>query len=404
MSIIYKVIILFLISFTLMIFVSSKANNLTQNTIETLLKDKYIYVSDELFTYLSNSNYSELQKKIRELKFEIVEDKEHYFRASHALYDYSTDLSEIRILKHEDNKYLLYMRYLDDDILVIDKSQNSSFEQRKFLDYMILADILILMILSILILKMVYPIKNISKAISKFGDGAYDLRVSTRSSDEIGEVVKTFNSMASNIQDLILSRERLLRDIGHELKTPISKSKIALEMIEESKYKKILTKAFAQIDEMVNELLYIEKFNSNQNRLNMEPFSSETLIAESLSRLLIDDESLVDISINSNFEIKGDLNYLSIALKNLIDNAIKYGATKPVYLITEDRKIFVKSSGEPLEKPLEYYCEAFTKGDNSRSQAGYGLGLSLVQRVVHRHGFRFSYYHEKGFNIFVVEM
>lgn len=404
MSIIYKVITLFLISFTLMIFVSSKANSLMQNTIETLLNDKYIYVSDELFTYLSNSNDSELQKKITELKFEIVEDKEHYFMASHAIYEYKTDLSEIKILKHEDNKYLLYMRYLDDDILVIDKSQNRSYEQKEFLDYMILADILILIILCLLILKMVYPIKKISKAISKFGEGAYYLRVSARSNDEIGEVVKMFNSMASNIQDLIVSRERLLRDIGHELKTPISKSKIALEMIEESKYKKVLSKAFVQIDEMVNELLYIEKLNSNQNRLNIETISSETLIAEALSKLFIEDESLVDISINSSFEIRGDLNYLSIALKNLIDNALKYGTTRPVYLVAEDRKISVKSTGEPLEKPLEYYCEAFTKGDNSRNHSGYGLGLSLVQRVAHRHGFIFSYHNKDGLNIFALEM
>lgn len=404
MSIIYKVIIFFLISFSLMIFVSMKINKLTQNTIETLLKDKYIHVSDELFTYLSNSNQTILEKKINDLKLEIVEDKEHYFKSSQVLYKYDTELSSIKILKHEDNKYLLYMKYLDDDILVIDKSQNSSFEQKEFLDYMILADILILITLCLLILKMVYPLKNISKIIKKFGDGEYNLRIKTSSKDEIGDVAKTFNSMASNIQDLIISRQRLLRDIGHELKTPISKSKIALEMIEENKYKKILKKALSQIDEMVNELLYLEKLNSNQNRLNIETFSSETVVGEALARLFIEDESLVNISINSSFEIKGDLNYLAIAIKNLIDNGLKYGTTKPVYLLIDDRKISVKSTGEALDKPIEYYCEAFTQGDNSRNQAGYGLGLSLVQRVAYKHNHIFSYYHESGFNIFVLEM
>lgn len=404
MSIIYKVIIFFLISFSLMIFVSMKINKLTQNTIETLLKDKYMYVSDELFTYLSNSNQTILEKKINDLKFEIVEDKEHYFKSSQVLYKYDTELSSIKILKHEDNKYLLYMKYLDDDILVIDKSQNSSFEQKEFLDYMILADILILIILCLLILKMVYPLKNISKIIRKFGDGEYNLRIKTSNKDEIGDVAKTFNSMASNIQDLIISRQRLLRDIGHELKTPISKSKIALEMIEENKYKKILKKALSQIDEMVNELLYIEKLSANQNRLNIETFSSETVVGEALSRLFIEDESLVNISINSSFEIKGDLNYLSIALKNLIDNGLKYGTTKPVYLLIDDRKISIKSTGEPLDKPLEYYCEAFTQGDNSRSAEGYGLGLSLVKRILDKHNFTFSYQHEDGFNLFVINL
>ena len=66
-------------------------------------------------------------------------------------------------------------------------------------------------------------------------------RIKTKCKAEIGEVANTFNSMAENIEGLITSRQRLLRDIGHELKTPIAKSKIAIEMIEDSKYKKILS-------------------------------------------------------------------------------------------------------------------------------------------------------------------
>jgi two-component system OmpR family sensor kinase len=387
-----------------MIFVSAKVNELTQNTIETLLEDKYIYVSDELFTYLSNNKQTNLEKKLKELKFEVVADKEHYLKSSSVLHRYDTELSSIKILKHEDNKYLLYMKYLDDDILVLDKSQNRSFEQKEFLDYMILADIVILIILCLLILKMVYPLKDISKIMRKFGNGEYGLRINTRSKDEIGEVAKTFNSMASNLEDLIVSRQRLLRDIGHELKTPISKSKIALEMIDDSKYKKILNKTLSQIDEMVNELLHIEKLNSNQNRFHIEQFSSETLIAEALSKLFIEDESLIDIKIVSSFNIKGDLNYLSMALKNLIDNALKYGTTKPVYLVAQDMKILIRSSGEILKKPLEYYCEAFTQEDNSRNQSGYGLGLSLVKRVLDKHGYKLLYYYEKGFNVFAIDM
>ncbi|MEJ2373039.1 MAG: sensor histidine kinase, partial [Sulfurimonas sp.] len=68
-----------------------------------------------------------------------------------------------------------------------------------------------------------------------------------------------------------------------------------------------------------------------------------------------------------------DLNYLSIALKNLIDNALKYTTQKPVYIIVKDGSILVKSKGEKLDKPLEFYCEDFTQGDNSRNQKGYGL-------------------------------
>ena len=387
-----------------MIFVSNETNKLTQSTIETLLKEKYIQVSDELFTYLSNNDTPNLEKKLQGLKFEIVKNKQHYFDSSTVLYQHNTELSTIQILKHEDNKYLLYMKYLDDDILVIDISQDEIFKDKEFLNYMILVDILILIILFVVVLKMIYPLKEISKSIKKFGEGNYSLRIKKTSSDEIGEVSNTFNSMALNIEELITSRQRLLRDIGHELKTPISKSKLAIEMIEESKYKKILKKALLEMDEMTNELLYIEKLSANQQKLHFEKFGCETLITQSLSKLFIEDESSVDVRIESSFEIQADLNYLSIALKNLIDNALKYTTKKPIFVIAQENKIIVKSGGEKLEKSLEYYCEDFTQGDNSRAQKGYGLGLSLVKRVLDKHRFKLSYEYEDGCNLFAIDI
>lgn len=402
MSIINKVLILFFISFSLMIFVSLKTDKLTQATIESLLREKYIQVSEELFTYLSNNDKVNLQKKLQELQFKTMGDKKHYFESSQVLYEYNTELSSIKILKHDD-KYMLYMNYLDDEILVMDVSQEKSFEDKEFLNYMILADILILIILCLMILKMIYPLKEISRSIKKFGDGNYSLRIKQVSGDEIGEVAKTFNSMALNIEDLIYSRERLLRDIGHELKTPIAKSKLALEMIEEGKYKRILKKALSQIDEMTSELLYLEKLNANQSTLNLQTFNSETLISEALSKLFIEDETLINITIQTNFDINADLNYLAIALKNLVDNALKYSAVKPVYIVVQDGCILVKSKGEKLQKPLDFYCEAFTQGDNSRNQEGYGLGLSLVKRIMDKHNFKLGYFYAKGFNVFVID-
>lgn len=320
MTIFNKVLILFLISFSLMIFVSNKTNKLTQNTIESLHKEKYIQVSTKLFKDLSNNDKVSLEKKLKNLKFKIIEDKPYYFNLAQTIYKYETSLSIIEILRAKNDKYLLYMKYLDDDILVIDLSQDKSFAEKEFLNYMILADIVILIILFLIILKMIYPLKNISKGIQKFGDGEYSSRIKIDGNDEISEVSKKFNSMASNIEELIVSRQRLLRDIGHELKTPIAKSKIAIEMIENSKYQKILNKALIQMDDMTNDLLYLEKFNANQYSLKIQKFNIETLIAEALSKLFIDDETIIDISIKSNFTIEADLGYLSIALKYSVEN------------------------------------------------------------------------------------
>ena len=189
MSIFNKVLILFLISFFLMIFMSNETNKLTQNQIETLLKEKYIQVSDELFTHLSNNNKNALNKKLQELDFKVINDKKHYFTSSEIIYEYTTSISAINILKHEDDKYLLYMKYLDDDILVMDYSQEKNFAKKEFLNYMVIADILILIILFLIILKMIYPLKEMSKSIKKFGDGDYNSRIKDYGNDEIGEQI-----------------------------------------------------------------------------------------------------------------------------------------------------------------------------------------------------------------------
>ena len=404
MSIFTKVLILFLISLFLMFFVSTKTEQLTQESIQSLLKEKYIQVSDELFTYLASNDIDALNKKLKELNFKVIKDENHYFKASKIIYKYETPLSSIKILQDQEDKFLLYMKYLDDDILVIDKSQNKNVEEIEFLNYLILADILILLILFVLILKMIYPLKNISKNIKAFGEGDYTSRIQVHTNDEIAEVSKTFNAMAKNLEELITSRQRLLRDIGHELKTPISKSKLAIEMIKESKYKNILQSALGQMDDMTNDLLHLEKLNSHNSSLKLEIFTVETLISSALSKLFIEDESLVEVHIGSNFMIEADLNYLSIALKNLIDNALKYTKEKPIFIQTKDKKIEVKSRGEKLEKPLEFYCELFTQGDNSREQKGYGLGLSMVKRILDKHQFLLSYAYEEGFNVFTIKI
>jgi two-component system OmpR family sensor kinase len=385
-----------------MLFVSYKTENLTQNSIKSLIKEKYIQVSKELFKYLADNDIDILNKKLKELKFDIILDKKNYLKLSKTVYRYQTQLSSIKILQYEDDRFFLYMQYLDDDILLIDISQSKNFREIKFLNILILADIVILILLFLIILKIIYPLKNISKSIKKFGDGEYSARVKIISNDEIAEVSNKFNDMASNIEQLIISRERLLRDIGHELKTPISKSKLALEMIDDSKYKSILQRALIQIDEMTTDLFNIEKLNSQYSQLKLEEFTVETLISLSLSKLFIEDESLIEIEIDYNFIIRADIDYLAIAVKNLIDNALKYTTKLPVKIEIKNRDISIKSRGNKLTKTLEFYCEVFTQGDNSREEKGYGLGLSMVKRILDKHNFKLIYTHKEEENIFII--
>jgi two-component system, OmpR family, sensor kinase len=124
------------------------------------------------------------------------------------------------------------------------------------------------------------------------------------------------------------------------------------------------------------------------------------LIVESLGKLYLEDESKININILDDFKISGDLNYLSVALKNLIDNALKYAITYPIIIEANKNEISILNKGKKLSKEFEYYLKPFTQELAQRD--GFGLGLSIVNKIIDKHNFKLDYSYENEFNIFKI--
>ena len=402
MSIFTKLLLLFLASLGVMFFVGKETHSLAKTNIEALLREKYLQASNELFKDLANNDMVAFQKKLDAWGFESV-PYDIYEQKARRIYEEQSSFGEITVYEDAQGYYTLLLRYLDEPLLVRVKNQEEYFDQQARLGYLIDADVALLVVIFLLIAKLLLPLKTMTQTLKRFGEGDLHVRMSQQGSNELGRLVESFNAMASNIENLLSSRERLLRDIGHELRTPLAKSKLALEMMPSNPHQKILQKAIFQIDRLTNELLQIERLGANMAEFKTERFEVETLLSEALTKLMIEDESLLEIHIEDSFTIEGDLNYLAIALKNLIDNALKYAVHLPVVIDVQNRTIAVKNQGEALSRPLAYYCEPFVRGNDARDGTGFGLGLSIVQKILQKHGFLLRQDYREGCYTYAIE-
>jgi two-component system, OmpR family, sensor kinase len=397
MSIFRKITILFLISFSLMIVIGYQMDKINTQRVEALITQKYLQDAKEIFLLLATSNSKQTEKKLQTLNLTRLDKQTD--RSMQIILKQAHSFGELQILKTTKSKYILFIRYMDDSILLIDNQLQKSFQEEWLLNILVVFDILVLIIIFLIILKILSPLKELISKMQNFTQGQYLSPIEVKSNDEIGNVATTYNTMAKNIQTLITSREEFLRDISHELKTPISKGLFAVETLESSASKAIIQKSFTELERLSAELLEIEKLHA-VDEVKKDVFKVETLVLEALSRLILEDESIIHIDIRNNFSITGDLNYLSLALKNLIDNAIKYASEYPVYIIVDENGVLVKNKGDKLTHDISYYLEAFTQEEDSRSSKGYGLGLNIVKKILDKHQMDLSYEYIDNYHIF----
>lgn len=397
MSIFTKITLLFLISLTLMVGIGYKIDTINTEKYEAIVLQKYLLDGRKIFRWMATSTADELKDEFRTLnlvKIAPVTPKKVLMRQSHTF-------GLIEIFKDEKSEYILHIRYIDDDIFLRDTTLQELLREGWILNALVVADMVVLAVIFVLILRMLSPLNSITGSMRRFALGEYHSRSPIASHDEIGEVARSYNDMAQTIENMILSREELLRDVGHELRTPIARGMFALEEVEESSARETLKHSFKELDQLTRELLEIEKLQSTDT-MQSTPFTAETLVMEALSKLYIDDESKIAVKINDNFTLRGDLHYLSLALKNLLDNALKYADQFPILLDVDSNRISVLNHGKPLEKDFNYFLTPFTRQERSRSSEGFGLGLNIVSKIVSKHGYTLEYTYENSRHCFSI--
>ncbi|MBV5277692.1 MAG: HAMP domain-containing histidine kinase [Campylobacteraceae bacterium] len=252
-------------------------------------------------------------------------------------------------------------------------------------------------------IKSILPLKTLRKKIKLFADGNYDIECTSGKKDEIAALANEFDSAVKKIKSLRDSRQLFLRNIMHELKTPITKGKLASEMIEDATYTSILQNVFKRQEVLLEEFSRIEKLSADELKLDMQNYNIEDLVDFALD--ILEDKKehitvhLTPISLHVDFELFG------VVLKNLLDNGINYASDAHVSITNDTKTITVSNKGNPLEFPLERYGEPyFLEGKKQKSFRGLGFGLFITWHVIRLHGMKIDYQRKGDMNHFVIKL
>ncbi|MFA6630552.1 MAG: ArsS family sensor histidine kinase [Sulfuricurvum sp.] len=256
----------------------------------------------------------------------------------------------------------------------------------------------ILIVSFALIIYRLSPLRSLRRQIARFGEGEMSVSFRMEGSDEIALIANELESTQHKIRSLIESRTLFLRNIMHELKTPIAKGRIASTMLADEKQQGRFLGIFERLESLIGEFALIEEITSGNQHLEKKEYRLVDIIDGAIDSAMVEYESVV-CNIDTAEKLKVDYRLFVTAVKNLIDNPIKYSPDKQMEISLEGAEIVFSNTGPALKKPLSYYIEPFTKDQPTKDS--FGLGLYIVDAILKEHGYVLAYERRGERNCFI---
>ena len=357
---------------------------------QNITKGKRAHLKDpNLKLFLTESDFSFVKnhKKIKN----IIEN-------SHLVHQRKVQNSrlEVRGIK---GQFYLYIKNPRFQVMLKDK-QRAVFPWQILLWYSLA--LLFLTALYFWLTRSLKPLKTLQRQIQKVVDGDLSVSVKSNKNDEIAQVANAFDDALRKLESLINSRQLFLRSIMHELKTPIAKGKLLNEFLENSSSQKGGYEAvFERLELLIEEFSKIERMLSSSYKAKLAPYNAQDIIEQALELMIMDEDEIqksVTIVQQAPCSIYTDFELLSLAIKNLIDNAIKYSPDNSVKITIKQNGIQISNTGTQFTDSIEPYLEPF-----HGQKHGLGLGLYIVQNIIKMLSLEIEYSYTNGENTFWVK-
>lgn len=293
----------------------------------------------------------------------------------------------------------------------------SKLIRNKLPDYM-LALVITLLITSSIILagsltiiymstkRLVTPIKEMTLAARRFGEGDFSQKLHIADENELGFLANSLNEMASSLEEIEETRKSFVSNVSHELKTPMTTIGGFVDGIldgtipkeQHKHYLQIVSKEVNRLSRLVRSMLNISKYESGELTLSTEEFDVLPIILQTLLNFekRIEEKNIDIQGLDTDaFRLNADPDLTQQVIYNLVENAIKFvnngGYIRFDFTKDEDgmHRISIRNSGDGLKaKEISKVFDRFYKTDESRGvdPTGVGLGLSIVSSIIKLHG------------------
>ena len=343
------------------------------NYITDIYKKNFDFVINSIEEPLPNEiferRFSPMDRSLRrELKSTFGTDN-YWFNTVNYL-----DIVEVRIISGNKNLQFFFP-----------KERIATSSVRLFVLWITLPSILLILIAILFLKNQTRPITNLAKAAQKFGKGDYINEFRPSGAREIRNAAYEFDRMAKRINRHLNQRSEMLSGISHDLRTPLTRLKLQLAMVNNKEISNNMSKDIDEMENMLNDYL---QFAKTQAKENTEKINLKDIFQIIENRI---NKPNLKISIENEISLYARKNALQRCFSNIINNGLMYGEKINVFVRKSSNRAIILFDDDGPGIPAEHYRNVFKpffRLDKSRSlnKSGVGLGLAIVEDIVHSHG------------------
>ncbi|WP_097460796.1 ATP-binding protein [Mangrovitalea sediminis] len=247
-------------------------------------------------------------------------------------------------------------------------------------------------------------LRGIENVVGRIARGELDARVKVDNVSIVDRLSEAFNSMAEHIQRLVQVQQEMIHAVSHELRTPVARIRFGVQMIEDCTDEATLHKQLVgidsdiqELDELIDEILTYARLEQGgpilaTQTVNLQEVVEQVVREQQMTRPNLNIHAVVDLTSDDWKYVDVEPRYIHRAIQNLVGNATRYAAGEVrvhCHFGEETCRVDVEDDGPGIpEEDWERVFTPFARLDDSRTRksGGYGLGLSIVRRILYWHG------------------